>query len=158
MNREVATVTPTSLLQDAVRKMNELRIGCLVVESEGKAVGIITERDILGLVENGRSPHDLLVNSVMSSPLTIIDQDVGIQDASSLMLERRIRRLPIVTNGRLVGIITSTDIIRAAKAGIAVSESAQVSNMSQADKSPTAEAKVVLQRSREKQIGDQDFA
>ena len=45
MNKEVATVSPSTLLQEAVRKMNALRIGCLVVESEGEPVGIITERD-----------------------------------------------------------------------------------------------------------------
>jgi len=118
MNREVATVSPATMLQEAVRRMNELRIGCLVVESQGEPVGIVTERDILRLVENGRSPADLAVKMIMTSPVEVIGQDQSIEDASSLMLKLRIRRLPVVKDGKLIGIITSTDILRAAKEGM----------------------------------------
>ncbi len=122
MNKEVATVSPTTLLQEAVRKMNALRIGCLVVESNGQPVGIITERDILRLVENGRSPYDLQVKMIMTSPVEVIGREQNIEDASSLMLKQRIRRLPVVNDGKLVGIITSTDILRAAKEGMLARE------------------------------------
>ena len=112
MNREVATVTPTTSLQDGVQKMNELGIGSLVVQSHGKPVGMVTERDILRLVENGRSPQDLTVRMIMSEPVEVIGENAGIQEASNLMVKRRIRRLPVVKEGELIGIITSTDIIR----------------------------------------------
>ena len=112
MNREVATVTPTTSLREGVQKMNELGIGSLVVQSDGKPVGMVTERDILRLVENGRSPQDLTVRMIMSEPVEVIGENAGIQEASNLMVKRRIRRLPVVKEGELIGIITSTDIIR----------------------------------------------
>ncbi len=123
MNRRVATITPTVMLQEAVRKMNELKIGCLVVESRGEPVGIITERDILRLVENGRSPNDLMVKMIMSSSLEVIGEDQSIREAASLMQKDGIRRLPVVKDGKLVGIITSTDIIRAANEGMLAEKS-----------------------------------
>ena len=78
LSLEVATVTPTTSLREGVQKMNELGIGSLVVQSHGKPVGMVTERDILRLVENGRSPQDLTVRMIMSEPVEVIGENTRV--------------------------------------------------------------------------------
>lgn len=110
----VKTVKPEATVKEAVGKMNKFSIGSVVVVDVKKPIGILTERDILRrIVEPGLDPETISVRQVMSSPVITIEYDVSIEEAGRLMANKGIKKLPVVRKGQLVGIITSTDIVRA---------------------------------------------
>lgn len=115
MTKDVKTVGIDTSVRDAVQKMNKFRIGSVVVMDieKKRLLGILTERDILRLVELQPEPFILKVKEVMSSPLVTVGADTSIEDAARLMAIKQIKRLPVIDNDRLVGIITSSDIVRA---------------------------------------------
>ena len=110
---EVITVKADTKVRDAVELMNENEIGCLVVQKEGKPVGIITERDILkNIVCQSKNPEEVRVSEIMSKPLVLGKVDMDLEEVARLMLKRNIKKLPIMNGGKLVGLITLTDIVR----------------------------------------------
>jgi len=113
MSKPVRTVPESSLMPNAIRDMANHRIGCLVVTNNEKPVGIITEGDILrrGLAAD-LNLKTLKVGELMSAPLITISEDATIEAAASMMTAKGIRRLPVLKKGKLVGVITATDIIR----------------------------------------------
>ena len=114
MTTNVKTVRPYSSVRDVVRKMNKFYIGSVVVVEEERPVGIITERDILRrIVEQGYDPAVVKAKDIMSTQLVTISGDVSVEEAARLMAGRKIKKLPVVENGRLVGIVTSMDVMRA---------------------------------------------
>jgi CBS domain-containing protein len=93
--------------------MEDMLLGALVVVERSRAVGIITERDVIHRVVNaGLDPKRTSVGEVMSSPVVTITPEASIEKAAQVMVEKRIKKLPVLKNGRLVGIITVTDIVR----------------------------------------------
>lgn len=113
MSRAVKTVRPSSTVKEAVEKMNKFGIGSVVVVEGDRPLGIITERDILRrVVEGGMEPSVAKAKDVMSAPLITIPEGATAEEAARLMGERGIKKLPVVSGGRLVGIVTSTDLIR----------------------------------------------
>jgi len=83
-----------------------------VVEGD-RPVGIITERDILRRVlEVTLAPEALKAKEIMSSPLVTISDNATVEEAARVMAERNIKKLPVVQDGRLIGIVTTTDIVR----------------------------------------------
>src|SRR5215510_13157153 len=109
---DVASVQRERSVIDAVREMNRLRIGSLVVVEGSKVVGIFTERDILvRVVAEGRDPNRLTVGQVMTAPVVCVTPDTELSECKSIMTTRRIRHIPVVTNGELIGIVTSGDIM-----------------------------------------------
>ncbi len=85
--------------------------GLLIVD--GKiTVGIMTERDLVIRVIANNLPHTVAVSEVMSSPLMTIDSDVTLKKAARIMVERRIRRLPVTENGGVAGILIASDVFR----------------------------------------------
>ncbi len=85
--------------------------GLLIVD--GKiTVGIMTERDLVIRVIANNLPHTVAVSEVMSSPLMTIDSDVTLKKAARIMVERRIRRLPVTDNGGVAGILIASDVFR----------------------------------------------
>lgn len=114
MTTNVKTVKPFSTVRDVVRKMNKFGIGSVVVVEEDRPVGIITERDILRrIVEPFLDPGVIKAKDIMSTQLVTISGDVGVEEAAGLMARRKIKKLPVVENGKLVGIVTSMDVMRA---------------------------------------------
>ena len=113
MTQDVKTVGIDAIIREAVQKMNKFAIGSVVVvdTKRRRPVGIVTERDILRLVEQYPAPLVLKVKQVMSQPLITTDYDTSIEEAAKLMVKNGIKRLPVVENGRLVGIVTSSDIM-----------------------------------------------
>jgi CBS domain-containing protein len=110
----VKTVRPYSNVKDVVRKMNKFGIGSVVVVEDNRPVGIITERDILRrIVEQFLDPGLIKAKDIMSTQLITIRGDVSIEEAASLMARRKIKKLPVVEGERLVGIVTSMDVMRA---------------------------------------------
>jgi CBS domain-containing protein len=115
MTREVRTVGINSGLMEAVRKMNKFNIGSVVVvdTDRNRLVGILTERDVLKSIESYPELSAIRVKQVMSHPLITVDAQANIEEAAKLMTEKSLKRLPVTEDGRLIGIITSSDIMRA---------------------------------------------
>jgi CBS domain-containing protein len=113
MVQRVITANVDVTVKDAVSIMNENEIGCLIVVKQGKAVGIVTERDMLvRVLAEARDPERTPVSEIMSSPLVVVDPKMDIEDAARLMFKMRVKKLPVVSNSKLVGLITLTDIAR----------------------------------------------
>jgi CBS domain-containing protein len=114
MIRDVVTVQADDSAHDAVKLMNENRIGCLVTTYNDKIYGILTERDLLERVlEKCKNPKETMVSEIMTSGVIVGDPDMHLDDATRLMFENKVKKLPIVKGSRLVGLVTLTDIARA---------------------------------------------
>jgi len=112
MKKPVITLRPTSSIMEAADLMRRENIGCIVVTEDEKPVGIVTERDIVRFVAiHGKEALDSPLSSLMSSPVVTCTPDTAVTKAYVIMYEKRIRRLPVVKNGKLVGIVTERDLI-----------------------------------------------
>lgn len=113
MVEEVITIPADATVKEAVELMNKHEIGCLIVDIQGEAVGIMTERDILKrVVTKSRDPEKTKVSEIMSKPLIVGGPDMYVEDAARLMFKRNIKKLPIMKNGQVVGLVTLSDIAR----------------------------------------------
>jgi signal-transduction protein with cAMP-binding, CBS, and nucleotidyltransferase domain len=99
---------------DIAQQMDKAQRGAIViVDDKGRPVGIITERDVVRkVVAQGRDPNRIAAEEIMSKPLVSIDPEVNIYDAALVMTKYKIRRLPIVRDNVLHGIVTATDLAR----------------------------------------------
>ncbi len=112
MNKNVMVVSPDAKVKEAVEILNKYRIGSLIVISQDKMLGILTERDILKLIEEGKNPETTLVSEIMTTEVHTIEPNDDVTNAAELMVEKKVKRLPVTTQeGALVGIITATDIM-----------------------------------------------
>lgn len=113
MNRDVKTARSTDTVKDAAKLMTENRIGSLVVVSgTGEVKGIITERDIMSkIVVFGRNADDVKVEEIMSKDIITISPSNTLEEAANLMTSKKIKKLPVVEDGSLVGIVTASDLI-----------------------------------------------
>ena len=108
----VIAVTPENTVLDAAHVMNDKGIGGVVVMTGATLVGIFTERDIMRrVVAAGKDPATTLVSAVMTSECMTISADVQIPVCRAMMSTRRIRHLPVMHEGALVGMVTSGDIL-----------------------------------------------
>jgi len=113
MVEEVVTVDADATVQEAVELMNKHEIGCLIVMLRGKPVGIVTERDMLKRVlAKATDPEKIKVSEIMSAPLIVGKPDMEVENAVRLMFKTKIKKLPVVQRGRLVGLVTLTDLTR----------------------------------------------
>lgn len=109
--RAVHTVSPESTVLDAVRKMNHERIGALLVMSHDELVGIFTERDVLTrVVDQVRDPSATRVAEVMTSQPVVVTAAATINEAMAIVSEKRCRHLPVVDEGKLVGLVSAGDL------------------------------------------------
>ena len=113
MVKELVKVNSSTLVDNAVKMMNKNNIGCLIVEDNGEARGIVTQRDLLEKVlEKAKDPRKLAVSDIMTKKLVVGNPEMEIHEAARLMFKRKIKKLPIVENGKLIGLITLTNIAR----------------------------------------------
>ena len=114
MAKNLKTVKPDDTVHTAVVKMNKFDIGSVIVVSSGRPVGIITETNVMRrVVEPRMDPATVWAKDIMSSPLITIDQTAAVEEAAKIMAERGINRLPVINGSKLVGLISSTDIVKA---------------------------------------------
>src|SRR5690349_10456991 len=105
---------PDDPVLDAIKAMAERRVGALLVMKGGELVGIISERDYARkVILLGRSSSDTSVAQIMSSPVHTVTPKRSVQDCMRLMTERRVRHLPVVENGRVIGVISIGDLVKA---------------------------------------------
>jgi CBS domain-containing protein len=113
MIQNVVTVEEAVSVKKAVEIMNKYEIGCLIVTKRGKPIGIVTERDMLTRVlAELRSPDKTKIAEIMSRPLIVADPQMDLEEAARLMFKMKVKKLPVVSNGKLVGLVTLTDIAR----------------------------------------------
>ena len=112
MKTNPVTVKLKTTVQEAAGLMKNKGIGnCIVVDE--KPVGIVTESDILKkVVAENKKASEVFVEDIMKTPLIVIDPYVDIEEAMKIMSKCNIRRLPVIENGKLIGIITQKDILR----------------------------------------------
>jgi acetoin utilization protein AcuB len=119
MTREIVTLAPDETVGTALALCRERRIRHLPVLTEGKLVGIVSDRDLrsatpaFGDQERAVALQEILVEDVMTSDVVSVLPDDPIEQAANTMRERRIGSLPVVESGELVGIITSSDVMSA---------------------------------------------
>jgi CBS domain-containing protein len=112
MSRDVKVVRPDTSVKEIVATMTKFDVGSMLVVQSERPVGIITERDVLRrLVEPSLAPETLTARQVMTSPLLSINENASIEEAAKLMAKKKIKRLPVMNNEKLVGILTFTDIV-----------------------------------------------
>ncbi|WP_435196854.1 CBS domain-containing protein [Natronomonas sp. EA1] len=109
MSTTVRTVTPTATVREAAAQFREANVGSLVVVDDGP-VGIITEADIVRLVAEGAALDDTTVGDVMTTELVTVGPEATLAHAAELLTTHDIRRLPVVDDDGLVGILTSSDL------------------------------------------------
>lgn len=120
MTRKVITIHPEASAQEAAQLLDQFRIsGLPVVDTTGDLIGIITEADIISKVNrSGLLEQDgLRVADIMSRNVTTVDEGTPVGDIATLLTERKIKRVPVVRQGRLVGIVSRGDIVHAVAMG-----------------------------------------
>ncbi len=115
MTRHVRTVSSNDTVKNVARMMNRYKLGSMVVVKDHKLVGIVTEKDLVDNIAPKNRPFKLLVKDIMGRKLIVVRPSATVVDAVRLMSVKRIKKLPVVENGKLVGIITDSDIIRSGK-------------------------------------------
>jgi CBS domain-containing protein len=111
MSHKVLTVAPDSTAAEAARLMETNNIGALPVVNQGHMVGILTDRDIVvRAVAPGGDPTNIPVSQVMSKPVVCGSPNMDLSQATDLMAQKQVRRLPVVNNGQLVGFVSLGDI------------------------------------------------
>jgi CBS domain-containing protein len=111
MTKQVATAKPDDPLITAAKTMLQRKIGCVVVIDQDKVVGIVTESDLVRCAALGHDPNHTLVKEIMTSPGVTCTPDAPVEEAYAHMRRNKIRHLPIVDDGRLLGIVTMKDLI-----------------------------------------------
>ena len=111
---EVWSVAPDTSVLDALRLMAERNVGALVVLDGTSIAGIVSERDYARkVILRGRASHDTPVRDVMSAAVITVSPQQTVQDCMESMTEHRIRHLPVVADGRVVGVISIGDVVKA---------------------------------------------
>ena len=111
MTTDLVTVTPSTPVADAARLMRDADIGDVLIQDSDQLLGILTDRDIAcRVVANGLDAKQAPVGDFMSRDLFVGMPDWDVNQASDLMAEEQIRRLPIMENGKLVGIVSLGDL------------------------------------------------
>jgi CBS domain-containing protein len=110
---EVATIAADATVAEAVRLLGERRIGALPVVDGDRVTGIMSERDVIYcLTDHGAEVLDWPISRVMTSPAITVDPDTPVLSALALITQRRVRHLPVVVGGRLVGIVSIGDLVK----------------------------------------------
>ena len=111
MTTNVATVSPQQTVAEAAQMMSQHNIGSVPVVQNGQPVGMITDRDItLRVTAQGENPQSITVDSIMSTNLATGTPEMDVHEAANLMAQRQIRRLPVVENNQLAGIVALGDL------------------------------------------------
>ena len=123
MMKNVKTVRTDDSVHAAVLKMNKFQIGSVIVTNNSRAVGIITERNILErIVEPRLDPGTIWAKDIMSAPLVTVEPNDTVDEAAKIMAQKRIKKLPVVDGDKVVGVVSTSDIVRANPTQIGILE------------------------------------
>jgi len=111
MSKDLRVVRSDTIMKEVVATMNKYDVGSIIVVQSGRPIGIITERDILTrMVEDNLAPDTITARHVMTSPVITISENASIEEAARFMATKKAKRLPVMSDAKLVGILTFTDI------------------------------------------------
>ncbi len=110
---DVLKIEAEASVFEAVQLMVEMNVGSLLVTEGGEITGIVTERDYLRRVTlEGRAERQTAVREIMSSPLIVASPETTVDECMALMTDRRIRHVPVVEDGRVVGLVSIGDLVK----------------------------------------------
>ena len=110
---EVLAIEADASVFEAIKRMVEANVGALLVTDKGEIAGIVTERDYLRQVTlKGRTDKETAIREIMSSPLIVATPQMTIDECMALMTDRRIRHVPVVEDGQVVGIVSIGDVVK----------------------------------------------
>ena len=108
------SVEPTATVYEAIAMMAEKSVGALLVVSDGKLVGIISERDYARkVVLQRRSSSDTLVHEIMTGSVITVTPDHSVENCMKMITEHRVRHLPVLVGNKLLGVISIGDLVNA---------------------------------------------
>ncbi len=111
MTKNVGYVNPSNTVVEAAQLMQKLNVGSVPVFDQSKVVGVVTDRDIVVRnVAHGKIPQDTKVQDVMTSQVTTVTPDMDVDEVTKIMAQQQIRRVPVVENNQLVGILALGDM------------------------------------------------
>lgn len=106
-------VAPETTIREAARVMRDAKIGALLVMCDGQLIGILSERDILNkVVADRRDPDEVQVREVMTREVVVIKPGRSVRDAMRIVTRKHLRHLPVVDEGRLIGMVSGGDLTR----------------------------------------------
>ena len=112
-DQSVATIAPDAAVFEAVKQMAERNVGALVVLEGEKIAGVISERDYARKVAlMARSSRDTLVRDVMTAPVMTVRPDQANEECMALMTQNRVRHLPVMDGGRMLGVVSIGDLVK----------------------------------------------
>ena len=112
MTKNVISIDSSLTVKDAAQMMTDAKVGCLVVTKDNAPVGMLTERDLVRRVISIDKPSSTPVSEIMSTPLITAKPNYNLWELAQIMKTKKIHKIPIEKDNRLVGIITASDIIR----------------------------------------------
>lgn len=112
MTKKSITIDINKTIFDAATLMSEETVGCLIVIEGEAPIGIVTERDFVREVIAKKLSLDAKISEIMSKPLITIGPEASIKEAARIMIDNKVRRLPVVQDNKLVGIIVAADFAR----------------------------------------------
>jgi len=111
--RKLLTISSEASVYDAVKQMVDANVGSLLVTVDGRIEGIVTERDYLRRVTlEGRTDQETQVHEIMTSPLVVVRPDTSVDECMAIMTDRRIRHVPVVEDGEIVGMVSIGDLVK----------------------------------------------
>ena len=116
MTSDVKTATPTQSLTDAAKLMKEEDVGSIPIVDGERLVGVVTDRDIVVRgIADGSDPHAIRLGDIASRDVVTVRPDDDLDEALRLMAQHQVRRLPVVEDGQLVGVVATADVAHEAK-------------------------------------------
>lgn len=125
MSKDLVTVGPEYNVADVASLMRSRGIGSVIVLEEDRVLGILTERDILGVVGSGEDPKNVAAHEALTDDLITIAPDAPVEEAAGEMVRAGVRHLPVISGQRLIGIVSMRDLVRWSVGGV-VTESADL--------------------------------
>lgn len=117
MISDLAALDASTSIRDAAKLMDEKNIGCIIVTKNQLPIGILTERDFVKRITAKEKPLTASLEEVMSSPLVAINPDETVWEAAQIMKVNNIHKLPVRKDNQIIGIVTTTDLIKICSIG-----------------------------------------